>query len=44
MKGYDVPDGYMGYLPWSDRYILFVSDADYKEYYKANLDILKGEK
>lgn len=37
MKGYDVPDGYMGYIP-NNGYMLFCSDADYKEYYREHVN------
>ena len=30
MKGYNVADGYMGYV--DGRYMLFASDSDYYEY------------
>lgn len=30
MKGYDVPEGYMGLV--DGEYMLFASEADYKEY------------
>ncbi len=30
MKGYLVSDGYMGYV--GGRYMLFASEADYREY------------
>jgi len=30
MKGYTVESGYMGYV--EGRYILFASEADYREY------------
>ena len=30
MKGYSVADGYMGYV--DGRYVLFASEADYREY------------
>jgi hypothetical protein len=31
-KGYFVPDGYMGWVEWLDRYMLFASESDYLEY------------
>ena len=30
-KGYDVPDGYMGYDPEKKDYRLFASEADYRD-------------
>ena len=30
MKGYEVPDGYMGLV--EDRYMLFASESDYNAY------------
>ena len=30
-KGYDVPDGYMGWDPEKEKYRLFASEQDYKE-------------
>ena len=30
MKGYNVPEGYMGYC--NGEYVLFSSEEDYKEY------------
>lgn len=30
MKGYNIADGYMGYV--QGEYILFASEADYREY------------
>lgn len=32
MKGYFVPDGYMGYV--NGRYILFASESDYYDFVK----------
>lgn len=34
MKGYPTQIGYMGYVP-NEGYVLFASETDYKEYYKA---------
>lgn len=34
MKGYNVPDGYMGYMPSLGRYILFSTEGEYAEIYK----------
>lgn len=33
MKGYDVTDGYMGYV--ENRYMLFASEGDYRDYIEA---------
>ena len=30
-KGYNVPDGYMGYDPETGKYRLFASEADYED-------------
>ena len=30
-KGYNVPDGYMGFIPEKNKYQLFASEQDYKE-------------
>lgn len=38
MKGYNVSDGYMGYLPSIDDYVLFASEADYRDYYSNDID------
>ena len=35
MKGYPVPDGYMGYV--DGKYMLFATETDYVEYVKANI-------
>ena len=32
VKGYPVPFGYMGYVPWLKRYLLFATEADYRDY------------
>lgn len=32
MKGYPVSFGYMGYVPWLNRYLLFATEADYRDY------------
>lgn len=32
LKGYPVPDGYMGWLDDHRQYRLFASEADYKDY------------
>lgn len=34
MKGYFVTEGYMGFV--ENRYMLFASEADYREYYLEN--------
>lgn len=31
-KGYPVSSGYMGYDPESDKYILFATEGEYREY------------
>ena len=31
-KGYFVPNGYMGFVPWKNRYILFDTESSYYEY------------
>lgn len=30
-KGYNVPDGYMGWVPEKGKYVLFASEEDYRE-------------
>lgn len=35
MKGYSVSNGYMGYV--DGRYMLFVSQEEYREYYEDNI-------
>lgn len=35
MKGYVVPDGYMGYIPGCG-YSLFSTETDYREFYEEN--------
>lgn len=32
MKGYNVPFGYMGYVPYLRKWILFSTESEYKEY------------
>lgn len=32
MDGYFVPTGYMGFVPWLGRYILFATEQEYVEY------------
>ena len=32
MKGYSVPNGYMGYIPNENRYMLFATESEYYEY------------
>lgn len=34
MKGYNIDCGYMGYI--DGTYMLFASEADYRDYYEAN--------
>ena len=36
MKGYNVPDGYMGWI--GTRYMLFASESDYIDYMKGEVD------
>lgn len=37
MRGFNVPDGFMGYV--KGRYMLFASEADYYEYLLANEEV-----
>lgn len=32
MKGYYVPNGYMGYIQQEGKYVLFATETDYYEY------------
>ena len=32
MKGYPVQAGYMGYVPFLDRWMLFATESDYYDY------------
>lgn len=32
LSGYYAPSGYMGYVPWLSRYILFATESEYIEY------------
>ena len=32
VKGYFVPYGYMGYIPWLNKYQLFATESGYIEY------------
>lgn len=32
VKGYLVPFGYMGFVPWLETYILFATEQDYRDY------------
>ena len=32
MKGYTITSGYMGYVPWMGRYVLFSTERDYREF------------
>lgn len=34
MKGYPVPNGFKGYIPRSNTYILFDTEEEYVEYYR----------
>lgn len=38
MKGYVVPEGYMGYIPSSGIYMLFASESDYEDYIEQDYD------
>ena len=31
-KGYPIATGYMGWVPWYERYILFATEDEYYEY------------
>lgn len=33
-KGYFVPDGFMGYIPWLNSYMLFATESDYLDFVK----------
>lgn len=33
MKGYYIGTGYMGWVPWYNRYMLFATEKEYEEYY-----------
>lgn len=37
MRGFNVPDGFMGYV--KGRYMLFASETDYYEYLLANEEV-----
>lgn len=37
VKGYEVPEGYMGYV--KDKYILFATELDYLEYMLINEEV-----
>ena len=39
MKGYATAEGYMGYV--EDEYMLFASEADYRDYYRMCIEIEK---
>ena len=41
MKGYSVADGYMGYV--DGKYVLFASEADYREYLDQQYVSLAGK-
>lgn len=32
IKGYNIPSGYMGWVDRLGMYVLFASEADYREY------------
>ena len=32
MKGYYTAYGYMGYVPWLNKYILFATETEYIDY------------
>lgn len=34
MKGYQVPEGYMGYIPSENKYVLFATEQDYIDTFK----------
>lgn len=36
MKGYDAKCGYMGYIPDEERYILFPTYEEYRDFYYEN--------
>ena len=38
MKGYVVPNGYMGYIPSRKEYQLFASESDYKDAYEIDVE------
>lgn len=38
MKGFFIPDGYLGWLPWIGRYQLFSTEQDYREYFAAHFE------
>ena len=38
MKGYTVPEGYKGWLPWARRYQPFATYTDYKDFYNAHYE------
>lgn len=33
-KGYYIGTGYMGWVPWYNKYILFATEEEYYEYFK----------
>ena len=35
MKGYSTAAGYMGYVTWLGKYILFSTDAEYRDFLEA---------
>ena len=34
-KGYPIATGYMGWVPWYERYMLFATEAEYYEYVRG---------
>lgn len=34
-KGYPIATGYMGWVPWYERYILFATEDEYYEYVRG---------
>lgn len=37
MKGYFLDCGFMGWIPSKEKYMLFVSDTEYYEYYEEDI-------
>lgn len=33
-KGYNTPEGYYGWIPWEDIWMLFPTQSEYYEYLK----------
>lgn len=45
MKGYNTSEGYFGWIPSENRYILFASEQDYIDYLTSDDCMeLKGER